>query len=68
MIALKFHSHNLGLDDEAVARFVQAAKVASALDHPNVATIHDLNYTSAGHPIIAMVYYQGESLEAFSFS
>ncbi len=63
MVALKFLSHDLGLDDEAVARFVQEAKVASALDHPNVATIYELNYTSAGHPFIAMAYYQGESLE-----
>ncbi len=63
MVALKFLSQDLGLDDQAVARFIQEAKVASALDHPNVATIYELNHTSAGHPFIAMAYYQGESLE-----
>lgn len=63
MVALKFLSHDLGSDHKAVARFIKEAKVASALDHPNVATIYELNHTSAGHPFIAMAYYQGESLE-----
>ena len=63
MVALKFLSRDLCSDDEAVARFIKEAKVASALDHPNVATIYEINHTSAGHPFIAMAYYQGESLE-----
>ena len=42
-VALKFLSPNLTKDKDANDRFIQEAQAASALDHPNICTIFDLN-------------------------
>ena len=62
-VALKFLPSHLSADDEAKARFIQEAKAASALDHPNICTIYDIDETSEGHLFIAMAYYDGETLK-----
>jgi eukaryotic-like serine/threonine-protein kinase len=44
-------------------RFVQEAKAASALDHVNIANIHEIDETADGQIFIVMAYYEGESLK-----
>jgi serine/threonine protein kinase len=43
-------------------RLTVEAKAASALDHPNIATIYEIDASDEGRPYIAMAYYEGESL------
>ncbi|MFQ5652501.1 MAG: protein kinase [bacterium] len=73
-VALKFLLSHLGKADEEKNRFMQEAKAASALDHPNICTIHEIDETptlidpttnreSRGQMFIAMAYYHGESLK-----
>ena len=45
-----------------IQRFEQEARAASALNHPNVCTIHALDQTSEGQHYIAMEYVEGETL------
>ena len=49
-------------DPARVQRFEQEARAASALNHPNVCTIHALGETSEGEHYIAMEYVEGETL------
>jgi hypothetical protein len=46
----------------ARARLLHEARAASALDHPNVAAIHEIGETAEGRAFIAMAYCEGESL------
>lgn len=62
IVALKFLSKSLLCDEEAKARFVQEAKVASALDHPNIATIYEIDEVE-GECFISMAYIQGKTLK-----
>jgi len=50
-------------DDAAKGRFLQEAKAASALDHPNICTIHEINETEDGQLYLVMARYQGETLK-----
>jgi len=61
-IALKFLPPQLTLDPDARERFVQEARAASALDHPNICNIHEIEETEDGRMYIAMAFYEGESL------
>jgi serine/threonine-protein kinase len=63
-VALKFLPHELTQDAQAKARFVQEARAASALDHPNICTIHEIDETDEGRSFIAMAYYSGETVRA----
>jgi len=63
-VALKFLPAELTDDPEAKTRFVHEAKAASALDHPNVCSIHEIDETDDGRLFIAMACYEGETLKA----
>ena len=53
-VALKFLPPELTREDEARRRFMQEAKAASALDHPNVCTFHEIGSTPDDQQFIAM--------------
>jgi len=62
-VALKFLSPQLGFDQEAKRRFMHEAQAASALDHPNICTIYEIDEAEDGQMFIAMAYYDGETLK-----
>ncbi|MFQ6093669.1 MAG: serine/threonine protein kinase, partial [bacterium] len=68
-VALKFLSPHLSQDEEGKQRFIHEAKAASALDHPNICTIYEIDETKpgpgepGGQMFIAMACYEGESLK-----
>jgi serine/threonine protein kinase len=61
-VALKFLSPGLCSDESIRQRFMQEARAASALDHPNICTIYGIEDTEDGQIFIAMAYYDGENL------
>jgi len=61
-VALKFLPKHLLCDSEAKIRFEQEAKAASALDHPNICTIHEIDEVE-GECFISMAYVEGKSLK-----
>jgi serine/threonine protein kinase/tetratricopeptide (TPR) repeat protein len=63
IVALKFLPPELTRDIDAKERFVHEAQAASALDHPNICTIHEIDETDEGQTFIAMACYEGESLK-----
>jgi serine/threonine protein kinase/tetratricopeptide (TPR) repeat protein len=62
-VALKFLPPHAGAGAEAVQRFVREARAASRLDHPNIATVHEIDTSGDGRRFIAMAYYDGETLD-----
>ena len=60
--ALKLLPAAEGGDPSAGERLVAEAQAASALDHPNVATIYQIGMTEDGRRFIAMARYEGETL------
>jgi len=62
-VALKFLPPELTRDPVAKARFLQEARAASALDHPNICTIHDIGETAGEQLFIAMACYRGATLK-----
>ncbi len=60
-VALKLLSRSLVGDSQSRKRFLREARLASALDHPNICTIHDIGEAS-GHLYIAMQYIEGKTL------
>ena len=62
-VALKFLPPDLIRDSEVKERFVQEAQAASALEHNNICTIHEIDETKDGQMFICMSYYEGETLK-----
>jgi eukaryotic-like serine/threonine-protein kinase len=62
-VALKFLPPHLALDEEQKTRFLHEAKAASAIDHPNIASIFEISETEDGLIFIVMGYYEGETLK-----
>ena len=60
-VALKFIRADLERTADADARLVREARAASALDHPNVATIYEIGEWQQRH-FVAMAWYDGETL------
>jgi serine/threonine protein kinase len=61
-VALKFLPPAIAQDPHARGRFLREAQAASALDHPNVATIYEIGEWD--HQLfIAMAFYEGETLK-----
>ena len=60
-VALKILSEEFASDTERMRRFVQEAKAASALNHPNIITIYEIGKTGNKH-FIAAEYIDGETL------
>jgi serine/threonine protein kinase/Tfp pilus assembly protein PilF len=64
-VALKILPAVFAADDQRMRRFVQEAKAASALDHPNVAQIFEIGEADGIH-YIAMQYIEGQTLDSIS--
>ncbi|MFQ5708005.1 MAG: serine/threonine protein kinase [bacterium] len=62
-VALKFLPHHLSQDEENKKRFIHEAKAASALNHPNIATIYEVD-EAEGQMFIAMEYIEGGDLKS----
>ncbi len=62
-VALKFLPPQFAVDAEIRRRFVNEARAASALDHANICTIHEIEEAEDGQLFIVMAFYEGESLK-----
>ena len=61
-VAIKLLPDDFANDTVHTERFINEAKVTSALDHPNICTVHEIDRTEQGQLFIVMSCYTGESL------
>ncbi len=62
-VAIKFLPSSLSSDSNAKKRFIREAKAASALNHANIAVVHEIDETPDGQMFMVMAYYEGRTLK-----
>jgi serine/threonine protein kinase len=62
LVALKFLPTQIAASEQDKQRFTHEAKAASALDHPNICNVHEIDETPDGQVFIVMAIYEGTPL------